>query len=637
MVLSPSRLVVLWYPYARRALAVFAFVILVPLPPARGAAPGPPSLLVLLSGAPDNLLEMDFLRGLQSELRLAQSRPPVPHSLHINFLELLRFAEQPEHRRQLAEWLSAKYRGIRFDAVVTNNLPALEFALEHRELWPGVPLIFAGIRSAQLPRDALPPEARGATVDWDIDGTVDLALALLPQSQHAAIVAGRTATETALAQAARDSFARRAPGVQLIELVGLNWDTLMSRVSSMPPDAFILAIGVNVDPQGRALDQAHALRLGVQAANVPVFILNAANFGVGSVGGSLVLYERIGQDAARRTLQALRSPGSLPALERLDATQPMVDARVLERWAIDEARVPKGTQVLNRSPTLWRDFRGQTLGAVGALMLLTTVVIVLLLEQRRRRRAEAEAKDRLAQLARMDRMASMGQLSASLAHELNQPLGAVRNYAEGAERLLGVMPPPLDKLRLALTSIRHDSQRAADIIARVRAMFGGRERPNTRLDIGQLAEQTLRMVGAEAARRGVALHAELPTRPVDVEGDDVQLQQVIVNLLLNALDAVPVHEARVHMAVMSEGGQVRLAVSDNGPGIAADQRARVFEPFFTTKADGMGMGLALARTIVESHGGEIALADADGGGTRIEVRLPALTSQVALAAQEARS
>jgi C4-dicarboxylate-specific signal transduction histidine kinase len=293
--------------------------------------------------------------------------------------------------------------------------------------------------------------------------------------------------------------------------------------------------------------------------------------------------------------------------------------------------------VLNRSPTLWRDFRGQTLGAVGALMLLTTVVIVLLLEQRRRRRAEAEAKDRLAQLARMDRMASMGQLSASLAHELNQPLGAVRNYAEGAERLLGVMPPPLDKLRLALTSIRHDSQRAADIIARVRAMFGGRERPHTRLDIGQLAEQTLCMVGAEAARRGVALHAELPTRPVDVEGDDVQLQQVIVNLLLNALDAVPVHEARVDMAVMSEGGQVRLAVSDNGPGIAADQRARVFEPFFTTKADGMGMGLALARTIVESHGGEIALADADGGGTRIEVRLPALTSQVALAAQEARS
>jgi two-component system C4-dicarboxylate transport sensor histidine kinase DctB len=119
----------------------------------------------------------------------------------------------------------------------------------------------------------------------------------------------------------------------------------------------------------------------------------------------------------------------------------------------------------------------------------------------------------------------------------------------------------------------------------------------------------------------------------------VQLQQVIVNLLLNALDAVPVHEARVHMAVMSEGGQVRLAVSDNGPGIAADQRARVFEPFFTTKADGMGMGmgLALARTIVESHGGEIAVADADGGGTRIEVRLPAPTSPVALAAQEARS
>jgi signal transduction histidine kinase len=637
MVSSPSRPVVLWYPYVRRALAVFAFVILATLLPAQGAAPGPPSLLVLLSGAPDNLLEMDFLRGLQNELRLAQSRPPVPHSLHVNFLELQRFAERPEHRQRMAEWLAAKYRGMRFDAVVTNNLPALQFALEHRELWPGVPLIFAGIRSAQLPRDALPPEASGATVDWDIDSTIDLALALLPKSRHAAIVAGRTATETALTQEARGAFARRAPGVQLIELVGLDWETLMSRVSSMPQDGFILAIGVNVDPQGRALDQAHSLRLGAQVANVPVFTLNAATFGLGSVGGSLVLYERIGQDAARRTLQALRSPGSLPAQERLNATRKMVDARVLERWAIDEARVPAGTQVLNRAPTLWRDFRGQTLGAAGALLLLTTVVVALLLEQRRRRRAEAEAKDRLAQLARMDRMASMGQLSASLAHELNQPLGAVRNYAEGAERLLGVTPPPLDKLRLALTSIRHDSQRAADIIARVRAMFGGGERPHTRLDVGQIAKQTLGMVGAEAARRGVALHAELPARPVEVEGDDVQLQQVIVNLLLNALDAVPLHEARVHLAVVSEGGQVRLAVSDNGPGIAADQRARVFEPFFTTKAHGMGMGLALARTIVKNHGGQIEVGDANGGGTRIEVRLPTLTNPVALTASEVRS
>jgi signal transduction histidine kinase len=612
-------------------LAAVAGLLVLALAPAAAPAQSPPAVLVLLSGAPDNTLELQFFEGLHAELRLARPLPAVPHSLHVNFLDLVRFAPREGYEADLAGWLASKYRDRRFDVIVTNGLPALRFALAHRDLWPGAELLFAGVQAAQLPPDAT--ALRGATIAWDVDGTIDLARALLPRARRIVLIAGTSSVERALLAQARAALAARGSPLEVEELSGVPWDDILRRIASLPPDTFILPLGLAMDPQGRPVDPVHALRLGLGVARAPTFNLNETGFGFGVVGGSLIDFRRVGADAARRTVALLQSPASAAAIEPLVATQRRVDARALERWGIAESRVPVDTEILFRRPTLWRDFRTQVLLTLATLTVLSACVFGLLLERRRRRHAERQARDRLAQVARMDRIGALGQLSVSLAHEINQPLGSARNYVEAAQRLLAGEPLRVDRLEHALGAIRRDCQRAADVLDRVRGMFGAGAEHLHRVDLAAIVAQTVELVRAEAERRGVALAATRATmRPLYVDGDPVQLQQAALNLLLNALDAAgarPGGHVAVHVA--SDGGSAQVDVTDDGPDVAPSVLERMFEPFFTTKAQGMGMGLALVRTIVEGHSGRVSVRRDPGGPTILSARLP-LSSTGAAAA-----
>lgn len=237
-----------------------------------------------------------------------------------------------------------------------------------------------------------------------------------------------------------------------------------------------------------------------------------------------------------------------------------------------------------------------------------------------RKRAEQELGVQRTQLAHVSRVASMGQLASSLAHELNQPLGAILRNAEAAELLLQGPSPDLDELRAILADIRSDDQRAGGVIDRMRDLIKRREVKKMPLDVGALASDVIALARPEADMRRVQLVLEVdPTLPV-VQGDRVQLQQVVLNLLLNALDAL--RDSRPVKGLVTVGcraieGGVEMSVSDNGRGIPIDRLSRIFEPFYTSKPDGMGMGLAISKTIIEAHGGRLWVENntADAGAT----------------------
>jgi signal transduction histidine kinase len=231
-----------------------------------------------------------------------------------------------------------------------------------------------------------------------------------------------------------------------------------------------------------------------------------------------------------------------------------------------------------------------------------------------------------AELARIARLTTMGQMAASIAHEINQPLAAVLNNANAGLRWLNKQPPNTEEVRSALTRIVNDGERGGGIIESIRAMLKKGVREKTELDLNELIRDVTRLTQDQFRRHGVSIRSELADDVPSVMADPIQLQQVFLNLFMNAAESmVSISDRERLVCVRSEkhdGGGALIAVEDSGPGVEPEDAKRIFEAFFTTKADGMGMGLSICRSIVESHGGRITVAKAVPRGTVFQVTLP---------------
>jgi len=236
-----------------------------------------------------------------------------------------------------------------------------------------------------------------------------------------------------------------------------------------------------------------------------------------------------------------------------------------------------------------------------------------------RKQAEGEMLRLRDALAHGGRLSTMAQLASGLAHELNQPLGAILRNAEAAELLLRSGAPDLEEVRAILADICKDDQRAGEVIDQMRAQLRRRGLERVELDFAQLVNEVLVLVQPDAASRKVRLAVEVPTALPQVRGDRVHLQQVLLNLILNGMDAmteVPAEERRlVVRARQADAGAVEVAVADSGRGVSAAKLERLFEPFVTTKPDGMGLGLPISASIIGAHGGRIWAESGPAGAT----------------------
>jgi C4-dicarboxylate-specific signal transduction histidine kinase len=244
-----------------------------------------------------------------------------------------------------------------------------------------------------------------------------------------------------------------------------------------------------------------------------------------------------------------------------------------------------------------------------------------------RKVAELQAQQNRDELNHLSRVAAMGQLAASIAHELNQPLSGITSNAAAGQRFINRGNVDLRELHDLLGDIVADGRRAGDVIRGIQGMVKKDVSAHRRTNLNDIVISVVRMVKPSAMLHSCELGTFLdPDLPM-VEGDPVQLQQVLLNLIINAFDAMgdtPLSRRKIVIATERDADSVtRVSVRDYGVGISAEARDRLFEQFFTTKTKGLGMGLSIVRSIVESHGGTIAAENADGGGARFQFTLPA--------------
>ncbi|WP_298210115.1 PAS domain S-box protein [Acidovorax sp.] len=261
------------------------------------------------------------------------------------------------------------------------------------------------------------------------------------------------------------------------------------------------------------------------------------------------------------------------------------------------------------------DGNGQHIGWMSSVVDITA-----------QKRAEEQQQQRETQLQRVQRVITVGEMASTLAHELNQPLAALVNYAAAARALAaqGKVGPLND----SLAALSTQALRASDIVGRIRRWV--RQHPETRepCELQAIVEQSLGLLlRAEARRHGVPVRIDPPATPLRVSADRVLLEQVVINLGLNALQAMQTHTPQpggheLRLRIAADGGHALVQVLDRGPGLPAGIAERLFEPFFTTRSDGLGLGLNICRSIVESMGGELRAHNRDGGGAVFEIRLP---------------
>ncbi len=549
-------------------------------------------------------------------------------------LDMARYADR-DMQEAIVDYLQKRKAKWRPDLVVTIGSPAGIFAANYRDrLFPETPILYATLDRRLLPPGALENNATYVGQIYEIPGFIEDMLQIAPTTKNIAVVVGATPLEHRWEEVFKEAAEPLAGRIKFTYYSDLTFDQMKERVSTLPPDSYIFFLLLLRDAAGVTINADEALQRLHAVANAPINSIFNHQLGLGIVGGRLHQSDRVGKEAAAVAIRILHgeSLSSIPPT-LIEPLPPRYDWRELQRWKINEKLLPAGSTILFREPTVWERYRAWIIGGLSIFILQALLITGLLgnLVKRRRaerslKRAEEEAHRNRQRMNLLSRVSLLGEMTASLAHELNQPLSAIISNANAGMQYIERGKDDPAMLRDILGDVESDAHRAHNIISNVRNTIKKGDPARRRIDLNELVTNVAHVVRADAVGYSCEVETSLAKDLPPIEGDPVQIQQVLINLVGNAFDAMrqtPTGRRKVEISTAGNGqGEVRLTVRDHGTGIPMEMRGRLFDQFFTTKEHGLGMGLAIVRSIVEAHGGKIDAENVADGGACFYFTLP---------------
>lgn len=605
----------------RLLLAIFAFLAIATLATAQEAGQ-PRRILIVNENDPTQPAVIEIARGLHSGL---DDPNPTAFEMYSEYLDASRFPGR-ENLDRVAANLASKYRDVKLDAIVAIGPRTLDFLLANRDaIAPGVPLFFGAVSEESFAGRNLPPDVKGVVSTYDVKQTLDLARRLQPDATEAVVVFGSAEFDKRWEKTARADLGDRYLGFDIRYLTDLSLDGFAQALAQLPPDTVVLILSIFQDAEGRNFLPVNAAAKIVPASAAPVYSVYDVYVGRGILGGYMGTFEDVGKQLAGVVSGALAGDTSLP-LATPSVARPIVDWRQIVRFGLDAGGLPENTEIRFRTPSVWELYRTEILATIAVILFQSLLITALIIQARRTRKAQQEVEVGRLELTHLSRTSLLGELSGAFAHELNQPLTAILANAEVGRRLLDQEQPDIADLKEILDEIVADDKRAAETISQLRSLLVRGEAALTPVDLNQVVTATLALAKSELVARqvGADFQRELPAAAV--LGNFAQLQQIILNLIVNAAEAMsqsPPDDRVVEITVRrNKDNRHELAVTDNGPGLTNEMMEKVFKPFVSSKANGLGLGLAICRTIASAHGGTLRFDAARQNGARVVLSLP---------------
>jgi signal transduction histidine kinase len=594
-----------------------------------GAAPSEPKRVLLLHPFGRDFVPWSQYGKTVREELLRQ----MPEGIDLYEASLVSARSGDVEEGPFADYVRALFAKRQPDLVVAISSPAISFIQKHREqLFPSVPAVFMGVDQRRISRIALTTHDALIVTDVDFNLIIENILKLLPNITNIAVVLGNSPNEQYWSEQIHAELKPFENRVAFTWFNELSFEEVLRRATALPPNTAIFFVLLSVDAAGVPHEEGKAMARLRAVTNAPIFGYSDVFLGQGIVGGPLISVSSVGQQAANAAVRILsgESPASINT-PPIKPGIPKYDWRELQRWNISESRLPAGSEIHFRSAGPWEQYRLPISAGIAALLLQAAIISWLLVERRRRHFAQAEATSRRREVVRLNRVTTANVLSSSIAHELNQPLGAILSNTEAAQVLLKADPPDLGQIGEILSDIVRDEQRASEIIFGLRKLLNNRTEADLRsFDLNDTVRDMVKIITPEVERRGVVLRTILGPEALTVRCDPIHLQQVLMNLVMNGMDAMDgeprPHNLTIRTRRNAEHDVAEVRISDSGKGIPEKDLTSIFDAFVTTKPQGTGLGLPIARTILESYGGDIWAENRQRGAV-FSFRLPLAKTQ----------
>jgi signal transduction histidine kinase len=526
--------------------------------------------------------------------------------------------------RALLDYFRTRYATQRPDIVIAGATSIRDFAIRYRDdLFPQAPIVAAG---SWIPDESVRRAGAGVAVvpfDTSYTETLELALRLHPSTRRVYVLMGRSPGRL---MELRPALERTAGTVPITYVGDLTVPDMLDMVRHLPSDSLVFYINYNQQTPGRALSELSVARLVGDVSPVPVYGILESQIGLGIVGGAIRTSENEATQLAVLAARILNGERAQDLPIEPVKLVPTFDWRQLKRWSIAESRLPAGSDVRFREPTVWERYRWLILGLLGLLALQTAMIVGLVVQRARRREIAARLAKSEHELARVARLTALGEFASSIAHEVRQPLTAIISSARASVRFL--TSGDTAEAQAALSYVLDASKRADAVIERNRELFRNRAVQKERLDVNAIVGEAARMARPRLESSQVSLATSLVAGVPEIEGDRIELQQVLLNLIVNAVEAMegldpPLRQLRISTA-LDPADAVRVSVRDNGVGLDGVDMKRLFTFSYTTKPNGTGVGLPISRSIIEAHGGRLWAEPNDTGGATFTFAIPAI-------------